>query len=141
MGITLSDRERRYIALFDEATGATARDCVIDEAEDRVVFVVAAGEMRTAIGPDGRTVKRVEDRLGSDVRLVEDADRPEAFVANALAPAAILGVAIEGDGTTVARVEVAAGDEGAAIGRGGRNIELARRLAKRHFDIDDIELA
>jgi N utilization substance protein A len=141
MGITLSDRERRFIALFEEETGATARDCIVDEDGGRVVFVVAVGEMRTAIGPDGRTVKGVEERLGSDVRLVEDADTPEAFVANALAPAAVYGVELEGDGTTVARADVADGDEGAAIGRGGRNIEVARRLAKRHFDIDDIQLA
>ena len=141
MGITLSDRERRFIALFEEETGATARDCIVDEDGDRVVFVVAVGEMRTAIGPDGRTVKRVEERLGSDVRLIEDADTPEAFVANALAPAAVYGVELEGNGTTVAHADVADGDEGAAIGRGGRNIEVARRLAKRHFDIDDIQLA
>jgi len=31
-------------------------------------------------------------------------------------------------------------DHGAAIGRDGRNIDAARQLAKRHFDIDGIEL-
>lgn len=141
MAITLTDRERRFIARFEAETGATARDCIVDEDGDRVVIVVAAGEMRRAIGPDGRTVKRLEDQLGSEVRLIEDADTPEAFVANTLAPAAVYAVDIERDGSTVAHADVAEGDEGAAIGRDGRNIEAARRLAKRHFDIDDIRLA
>jgi N utilization substance protein A len=40
----------------------------------------------------------------------------------------------------VAYVEVPAEDRGVAIGRDGRNIETARRLARRHYDIDDIQL-
>ena len=32
-------------------------------------------------------------------------------------------------------------DTGVAIGADGRNIRLARELARRHFDIDDVELA
>ena len=40
----------------------------------------------------------------------------------------------------VAVAEVDDADHGAAIGTDGRNIHKARRLADRHFDIDDIEL-
>ena len=140
---TLSDEARQYIALFEEETDATATDCVVFDDEDRVVFVVASGEMGRAIGPGGKTVRGLEDRLGEDVELVEDADRPGPFVANALAPAAVYNVTVseggEGD-DTIAYAEVAEEDTGAAIGSGGRNIETARRLAKRHFDIDDIQL-
>lgn len=139
MSITLSDEARSYIALFEDVTGATARDCLVDDDEDRVVFVVAVGEMAAAIGPDGRTVGRVEDRVGRRVELVEDADTPEGFVANALAPAAVYGVDIEEDEDgRVAVVEVDAADKGVAIGSDGRNIRMARRLAGRHYDIDDI---
>jgi N utilization substance protein A len=42
--------------------------------------------------------------------------------------------------TTVAYAEVDSDDRGVAIGKDGQRIELARQLAKRHFDIDDIEL-
>jgi N utilization substance protein A len=35
---------------------------------------------------------------------------------------------------------VAQEDRGTAIGADGRNIDLARTLADRHFDIDDVEL-
>lgn len=142
MSITLSDEARRYIALFEDATGAVARDCIVDDVEDRVVFVVAIGEMATAIGPDGRTVRGVEDRVGRRVELVENADIAEAFVANALAPAAVYDVQIEDtDGERVAVVEVDEADKGVAIGADGRNIQMARRLAARHFDIEDIVFA
>jgi N utilization substance protein A len=85
-------------------------------------------------------VRCLEDRLGKDVDLVEDADTPEAFVANALSPAAVYNVTISENRTTIAYAEVAEEDTGVAIGSGGRNIETARLLADRHFDIDDVQL-
>jgi len=96
--------------------------------------------MGEAIGPDGRTIQRFEDRVDAQVRLVEDAADPETFVANALAPAAVYNVTISENNDTVAYVEVAEADHGVAIGTNGRTIEAARTLAKRHFDIDDVQL-
>ena len=141
MTITITDDARRYIALFEDVTGATARDCLIEDDGERLVFVVTRGEMATAIGPGGETVRRLEVRVGKDVQLVEDAETPEAFVANALSPAAVYNVTISENESTIAYVEVDENDLGVAIGRNGRNIALARRLAERHFDVDDVELA
>jgi N utilization substance protein A len=138
MTVTLSDEARRYIALFGDETEADAVDCLV--YDDRIVVLVAAGEMGQAIGPDGQHVKRVERKIGRTVELVEDADTPEAFVASALAPAAVRHVTLSEQDDLVAYVEVAEEDRGVAIGREGRNIETARRLAKRHYGVDDIQL-
>lgn len=140
MRVTLSDEARRLVALFEDETGVAARDCLIDEAFGRVVFVVPAGEMGKAIGPDGQHVKRIERRLDRDVELVEGADRAETFVANALAPAAVYNVTLSDNGDLIAYAEVDSADRGVAIGTDGRTIERARELARRHFDIDDVEL-
>lgn len=141
MAITLSDTERQYIGLFESVTGAIAVDCVVDADEDRVLFVVATGEMDVAIGPNGRTVKRLQDRIGKAVELVEDADSAEAFVANALAPAAVYGVEIEEEGDDVIAVaDVDEADKGAAIGSNGRNVAGARLLADRHFGVTEIRI-
>ena len=140
MRVTLSDEARRLVALFEDETGVAARDRLVDDEFDRVVFVVPAGEMGQAIGPDGRHVKRMEDRLDRDVELVEHADRPEGFVANALAPAAVYNVTVSENGDRVAYAEVDAADRGVAIGTDGRTIGRARELARRHFDLDDVEL-
>ena len=137
---TISDEARRHIAAFEAVTGAAARDCLIEEGGDHLVFLVAPGEMGTAIGPDGETVRRLEEELDADVRLVEDADAVETFVANALAPAVVHNVTVSENDTTVAYVEVAEADKGVAIGAEGRNIEAARALAERHFDLADVQL-
>ncbi len=139
MTVTLSDAARRFIGLFDEETEIVPTDCLIED--DRLVFLIPPGEMADAIGPGGRTVKRVERTLGRQIELVEDADTPEAFVANALAPAVVRGVTISEQGDRVAYVEVVAEDRGVAIGADGRHIDVARTLAERHHGIDDIQLS
>ncbi|WP_277553836.1 NusA-like transcription termination signal-binding factor [Halobaculum limi] len=141
MRVEISDEARQYIGTFDDLVGVAPVDCLVEDDGDRLVFLLPAGEMAEAIGPGGRTVDRVEEQLGAEVELVENADTPEAFVANALAPAAVRGVTVSRQNDVVAYVEVVDADRGVAIGAGGRNIEAARTLAKRHFDIDDVQLA
>lgn len=138
MTVTLSDAARQYLVAFEDATGAEARDCVVED--ERVLILVATGDMAQAIGPGGETVRKAEARIGKDVKLVEDAPTAEAFVANALAPAAVYNVTISENDGLVAYAEVADEDTGVAIGEGGSNIEAARLLAERHFDIEDIQL-
>lgn len=139
MKVTLSDEALQYISLFEEETGAAVRDCLIED--DRVVVLVAPGEMGQAIGPGGQHVRAVERRIHTDVDVVEDADTPEAFIENVLAPAAVRGVTISEQGDeVVAYVEVDRADRGVAIGAGGRTIDTARTLARRHVDVDDIQL-
>jgi len=140
MAVELSDEARRLIALFETETDVTVRDCLIDDANDRVIYVVKAGEMADAIGPGGTVVERVEAKLDREIKLVEDADTADAFVANALAPAAVYNVTVSENSDTVAYVEVAQEDRGIAIGEEGKNIDAARKLAARHFDVDGIEL-
>lgn len=142
MTVVLSDAARQYIARFEDHTGATARDCVVedDDDTDRVILVVKPGDMARAIGPGGKLVQELEEQFGKRVLLVEDAETPEEFVANALAPAVVNHVTISENDTTIAYVEVDSDDTGVAIGTDGRNIAAAKLLADRHFDIDDIQL-
>ncbi len=140
MGITLSDEARRLIARFEDETDAAVRDCVVDDDHDRVIFLIAAGDMPEAIGPGGDNVRAVEEQLDREIKLVENASDPANFVANALEPAAVYNVTLSENNDLVAYVEVADEDRGAAIGADGRNIDAARLLADRHFDVDGIEL-
>ncbi len=138
MALRLTDDARQYLAAFEEVTGVSGTDCLVEE--NRLVIVVAADRMGEAIGPGGQTVQRFEERVNRSVRLVEAAADQETFVANTLAPAAVYNVTISENDDTVAYVEVADEDHGVAIGADGQTIETARRLATRHFGIDDVQL-
>jgi transcription termination/antitermination protein NusA len=138
MAVTLDDDDRRTLALFEDVTGVGGIDCV--RLQQLLIIVVPTGEMGDAIGPGGQTVERFTDHVDTEVRLVENADDAETFVANTLTPAAVYNVTLSENHDTVAYVEVASEDRGVAIGRDGRTIDAARTLAERHFEISDIQL-
>ncbi|MEM0233103.1 MAG: NusA-like transcription termination signal-binding factor [Candidatus Nezhaarchaeales archaeon] len=136
--IRLSDEEMRYITLFESISGATAKDCIIDNNTNRVIFIIKKGEMGMAIGKNGVNIKRATKLIGRPVEVVESGDTPEELIRNALFPAKIHAVKITRDafGRLVAHVAVDPKDKGLAIGREGMRIQRARLLAKRYFDID-----
>jgi len=51
--IKLTSDQLRLMSLFQNVTGATARDCIEDEKQNRVIFVVNSGKMGLAIGKGG----------------------------------------------------------------------------------------
>lgn len=141
MSVKLSADEMRYIALFESLTGATVRDCLVWERENKLTFVVRQGDIGLAIGKRGGRIQKAKQMIGKGIEVVEYSDDPAEFVKNALAPARIRGVNIvEREGKKVALVSVEEADKGLAVGRGGQNIERARALALRHHGIHDILL-
>jgi len=130
----------KYIALFENVTGATVRDCVIDEKTDRVIFVVKSGEVGLAIGKKGSRIKRLHKMIAKDVEVVEHADTASVFIRNSFSPAKVREIRImeRPDGRKVAVVNIEPRDKGVAIGKNGRNAEKTRLFAKRYFQIDDV---
>lgn len=136
--IKLGENEISFISLFENITGAVAHDCIIDE--DRVIFIVKAGNIGLAIGKKGINIKRVRDFLQKPIEVVEFAQSPEDFIKNTLAPARIKLISIteRRDGKKVAMVTVNEKDRGIAIGKNGKNVARARLLARRHYNIEDV---
>ena len=138
ISIKLGGNEIRFISLFESITGAVAQDCIIDE--DRVIFIVKAGNIGLAIGKKGINIKRVRDFLQKPIEIVEFAQAPEEFIKNTLAPARIMLISIteRRDGKKIAMVTVNEKDRGIAIGKNGKNVARARLLARRHYNIEDV---
>lgn len=142
MGIKLTEREMKYIALFESITGTTAKDCVIDDAMNRIIFLVKPGQAGLAVGRNGVNVRRLRELFKKDVEIVEYADSIEQLIKNSLFPARVIAVKVTNtqDKRKVAYVSVHPSDKGLAIGKEGRNILRARLLAKRYFDVDRITI-
>ncbi|HSG84258.1 MAG: NusA-like transcription termination signal-binding factor [Nitrosopumilus sp.] len=138
--IKLTTDQMRMMSLFQNVTGATARDCVEDEKQDRVIFVVNTGKMGLAIGKGGIHIKSLQNIVKRNVELVEFDEDPAKFLSNLLNSKLISEVKINkrSDGTKQAIVMVDARKKGIVVGREGRNAEKARLLAKRYFDISSV---
>jgi N utilization substance protein A len=130
------------MSMFQSITGATARDCLIDERLNRLIFVVAKGQMGLAIGKDGVSVKKIERSVRRPVEVVEWADDVEELVRNALGPRHVQRVEVNDrlDGTKGVVVFVDPRKKGAVLGLGGKNAEKVRMLARRYFDITNLQI-
>jgi N utilization substance protein A len=132
----------RYIALFESITGATAKDCVVDEDLNRIIFVVKEGDVGAAIGRKGKNIHLLERMTGKKHEIIEHSENPAQFIKNALRPAHVNEIRIteRPDGKTIAVVSVNPRDKGVAIGKNGRNAERIRFLAKRYFRIQNVSI-
>lgn len=137
--VKLTTEGIRYIALFESLTRAVARDCYIDDENDRVIFVVKNGDMGLAIGKNGNNINRVKRSIGKHIEIVEFSDDVDEFIANALQPVSVKKVqVVTKESKKLAYVEVPSKDRGIAIGKNGRNINRAKVLAQRHYGLEDV---
>ena len=138
--IKLSTDQMRLISLFQNVTKATARDCLDDEKQNRIIFVVNEGKMGLAIGKGGSNIKSLQNILKRQVELIEHFDDPIKFLKNILNPKFVKEVKLDtnADGSSRAIVIVDHGKKGLVVGREGRNAEKARLFAKRYFNISNV---
>jgi len=129
----------RYIALFEQTTGASPIDCIINENQNRVTFIVKSEEMGAAIGRHGEHVGRLRTTINKQIEIIEYSENPQEFIKNLLQPVAVKKInIIEKNDKHIAYIEVAAREKGLAIGREGQKIEKVKSIVKRHHDIDNV---
>ena len=139
--IVLTEDCMRLISQFERLTGAGSRDCVIDDRNNRLIFVVNPGEMGLAIGKKGASIKKAMEVMGKKIEVVEYSPSPEQFLKNCFLPAQVVTVGFETeDEGRIAHIEVRQEDRGIAIGKEGKNIFKAKKLALRQHSISDVTL-
>jgi N utilization substance protein A len=138
--VKLSTNEIRYIALFESMTGAMVKDCLVDDENGKLTFLVKKGDMGLAIGKRGSTVAKVQKTVDKGVEVIEHSDDPAEFITNLMAPAKIRSIRIlqKENGEKIATLETDSKNKRTAIGKAGQNIEKARLLAKRQHNINNI---
>ena len=141
--IKLTTDQIRLISLFQNVTKTTARDCLDDEKQDKIIFVVNEDKMGLAIGKGGSNIKSLQNILKRRVELIEYSDDPIKFLKNILNSKLVNEVKLDTkqDGSSQATVIVDQGNKGLVGGREGRNAERARLFAKRYFDISSVQIS
>jgi N utilization substance protein A len=149
--VTLSHEEIQYIRAAEDAVSQWTRgqggpplnilDCVADE--ERVTFIVKNGQLGLALGKEARNLHRLKESLKREVKFVEYDEDQASFVTNLFKPFLPEMVTVEqklGGGPLVATVQLKEEEKGKAIGKGGKNANLIRLLARRHHQIDEIKI-
>ncbi|RLI92314.1 MAG: NusA-like transcription termination signal-binding factor [Candidatus Altiarchaeales archaeon] len=137
--IRLGSEEIKYITLFESITGARVKDCVT--VENSAGFLVEKGDMGLAIGKNGSNIERVRRIISKIIWVMEYSDDINEFIRNLFHPVKIRQIRIrEINGDKIAIVEVNKRDRRRLIGQDGSRIKVARELANRHFEIEDIKI-
>jgi N utilization substance protein A len=137
----MSKEEMDWISILMGKTGALAKDCIINEENSRVIFVLERPDAGKAIGRGGETIRQLRTDLGRDVEIIEYSENPEELAKNAIAPVRVKKTTLKREsGKTTILLTVEKKDKGRAIGKGGKVLKKAQMLVKRHFNIDDVKI-
>lgn len=89
----------------------------------------------SCVGQRGTRVQTIISELGGEkIDIIEFEENPEKYIANALAPAELLGIELQED-EKIAVVTVSNEQLSLAIGRAGQNVRLASKLTGWKIDI------
>jgi len=140
--VKLTEDCMRLISQFESLTGAGSRDCVVDDRNGRLIFVINPGDMGLAIGKKGASIKKASEVMGKKIEVVEYNSNVEQFLKNCFLPAQVTSILFEEgeDDQKTATVEVRDEDRGIAIGKEGKNIFKAKKLALRQHNIADVQI-
>lgn len=139
VGVKLSHNEMQYITMLQGIVNVTVRDCIIDDEENKVIFVVEEGQAGMAIGKRGSNINRFKELIAKDAEVIEYSSNPQKFIKNCFLPIKVQDISIEKRKSgEVALVSVRNIDKGRAIGRNGKNIKKVKELVQRQFGNLDV---
>jgi len=124
----------RLINLFENVTGATVKDCVLNG--DVVYYVIDEGKVGMAIGKNGASVKHAERMIGKTVKLFEFSPELAKFVKN-LVPQA-MDVKVKNEEGLVIEIKVDKKNRALVIGRDKKNLNLYKELLHRNYNVNDL---
>ena len=128
----------QYISIFESLTNSKVKDCIINEPNDPILFIVQENDMGKAIGKNGSNIKRAESIFKKSIRLVEFSADVKQFVRNLIYP--VQAKEVSEDSGIVSIHCHDPKSKGRIIGRDRHKINSINDTVKRHFDINEVKV-
>jgi len=90
--VKLSLTEMQYITILQGIVNVTINDCIVEEEENKVIFVVSEGQAGLAIGKRGTNINKLKEMISKDVEIIEHSSNPAKFIKNCFLPIIIKNV-------------------------------------------------
>ncbi|MDP8011543.1 MAG: NusA-like transcription termination signal-binding factor [Thermoplasmata archaeon] len=135
--IKIDENMLRYISTFYQATGVDVLD--IAEDDENIFFIIYPGSLRKAIANNGENIKKLKEKLGKNIIIVEYSDDPHRFIYNLFYRFNVKEVNIDKiDDEMRVSVKVDPGQKARAIGKNGRNLRVTKDILSRHFKVTSL---
>ena len=136
--VTYDTENIRTMNMFESVTGVEAIDVIT--REDEVYFIVPEGKAGMAIGKGGKIVKKIQNKLGKDVKIYEYSDNLGKFLNN-LVPTDLRGVDIDTEGESKeVEISVSSDNKGRVVGKNGNKIDAIRDILQRTHGVDEVQV-
>ncbi len=129
MSFVLDNDLLQTISLVEKFTRARIDKCI--PRDDKLVFIVERGDAKKIVGPNGATLKKLEEKLGKRLKIIEKTPEMFQFVKNAMLPLKVESIKEE-NGIVV----VHGNDEktrGLMIGAKARNLRFTESVVQMYF--------
>ena len=123
-------------SIFSRITRANVKDCF--KEGEVLYFVVSTGELGKAIGKGGVMIKKVQDKFGKKVRVIEYRNDVVSFVRNVIYPVQVQEI-VDEEGVIFIRDEDRR-KKGLLIGRSGSNLAFINKVVKRFFGVKEVKV-
>ena len=132
---TINMQTMRYINLLDSASHVKTRKCFV--YNNIIFFAVPRKFMSRAIGPDASNIRRIQEKLGKKVRIieeVEDSRDAKEFVEDIVNPVKFRSFEVDGTEATI----TAGNNQSKAIliGRNRRRFDELKQIINDIFGLD-----
>ncbi len=133
--IKLTTDEIKYIAMFENMTRATVKDCIINE--NNITFLIKEGEMGLAIGKKGNNIKMAQKLLGKRINIFEYSNNINKFIQNIFSPAKVSKIEQNGDSVRIFLDSQSKRQLRPII---KHRIPIIKQLLERHFKIKRVSV-
>lgn len=123
--------------LFEKITKARIKDCF--EHNDKLFFIVEAGQLFRALGPQKKNVQRLEELLKKRVKIIEYSEDLLKFIVNVMAPLRVVNIKEEEKIVTVTGPDQKT--KGLMIGSRAGNLRMFEKIVQKYFpDLKEIKV-
>lgn len=123
--------------LFENMTHARIKDCIVDE--EKITFVVEAGELKKALGKGAEKIKKLSAKLNKKVKISEFANEMLALIKNFINPLKVDEIFEENKIVILKSSDMRT--KGIIIGRNAKNLRALETNIRRYFpDLKEIKV-
>jgi N utilization substance protein A len=137
MVVTFDTETIRLIALFENMTGVSVKDCLINNDNNTVYFLIEEGKAGIVIGKNGCGIKRSENLIKKKIKIFEFSADLNTFIKNLIPQSQAIKIKNESE-KVVVEIKVDKKDKAMVIGRDGKNQKILKELLGRNYKIFDL---
>ncbi|MFA6072727.1 MAG: NusA-like transcription termination signal-binding factor [Candidatus Woesearchaeota archaeon] len=116
--------------LFEDITRARLKDCFHNK--EKLVFVVQEGDLMRALGKDRQNLKKLEEKLNRNIKILEFNPDLLIFIKNLMYPLRILEMTMDDGVVTIKGPD--AKTKGLMIGARAQNLRNYEEITKKYFE-------